>query len=67
MSSVTLRSRTRDLLINRPRRLTLSDVAEGTGLTQPFLEDLLYKDIKNPSVDRIQILYEFLSGKKLDL
>lgn len=66
MSCATLRERTIDLLVNRPRHLRLVDISEATGLTNPFLQDLLYKATKNPSADRIQILYEFLSGKKLE-
>lgn len=53
------------LLRNRPHSLTLADVAEGSKLTKSWLSALLSGQISNPSADKVQDLYEFLSKKPL--
>lgn len=53
------------LLRNRARSVTLANVEEKTDLKQSWLSALLYGQIKEPSADKIQRLYEFLSEKPL--
>lgn len=44
---------------------TTQQIADGSSLPYDWLVGIRYDRIKNPSVNRIQKLYEFLSGKKL--
>jgi hypothetical protein len=54
---------TRRLLKERPKNITLALIAEETELTSDWLESLLYKDKIDPGVKRIELLYNYLSGK----
>lgn len=44
---------------------SLPEVASGTGLPVSWLKKLKYDKIDDPSVNRIQRLYEFLSGSQI--
>lgn len=45
--------------------LSLREIAEKSGVPYDWLTAIKYDRIKNPSVNRIQALYEFLSGNSL--
>jgi len=60
-----LLERTRELL--RTTRHTYLDIAVATGLRPHWLSFLASGKITDPSVNKIQKLYEFLSNKKLRL
>lgn len=67
MSSIFL-EKTRQLLKERPRHITLALIAEETNLTSDWLETLLYKKDKpdkifDPGVIKIETLYNYLSDK----
>jgi hypothetical protein len=63
----TLLVRTLDLLRNRPRSVSLSSISQGTGLPREWLISILRRPHSSPSVDRIQQLYEYLGGNKLEV
>lgn len=56
---------TRELLVNRPSPIKLSDVAEKCGCSTSCLSHILAGETKDPSVNLIQNLYETLSGNPL--
>lgn len=58
---------TRELLINRPRTMTFYYIYEQTDIKKSWLAQFATGNIKEPSANTIQKLYEFLSGKKLEL
>ena len=64
---MTLLHETLHLLRQRPRSVTYEKIEEATGLKASWLSMLASDDIKDPSVNSIQKLYEFLSGKKLNV
>lgn len=59
----TLLIKTRELVKNDTR--TLPELATESGIPFYWLQKL--STFKNPSVNRIQYLYEFLSNKKLSV
>ena len=59
----TLYERTMQLL--EASELSLREIAEKSGVPYDWLTAIKYDRIKNPSVNRIQALYEFLSGNSL--
>lgn len=66
MSSVlegTLLARTRQLL--QSTATSYLAIYNATGLTPNWLSSLAQKKLPNPSVNKVQKLYEHLSGKKL--
>lgn len=62
---MNLCEKTKKLLNERPRKLLLANISFETGLTVPWLKKFAIGEIENPSVNRIQKLYEFLTGKSL--
>ena len=46
---------------------TLTEIGTSTGLPYEWLKKLKYRKISDPSVGRIQTLYEHLSGQALEL
>lgn len=58
--------RTLELLRNRPATKTLRGISDDTGLPEAWLAKILTAPRISPSVDRICILYEYLSKKQLD-
>lgn len=62
-----LLERTIDLLKNRPKETTLQLIQSKTDLPEGWLVSLLCNPEISPSVDRIVLLYEFLSGNKLNI
>jgi hypothetical protein len=59
----TLLARVRDLLAATQK--TNLDIYRDTGLQPSWLDTVRRGTTRNPSVNRIQHLYEYLSGKKL--
>lgn len=55
------------LLDERPRTVTLNDVADGTGLPVQWVKVLSARKIKNPSVNRVERLYTYLKGQPLNV
>jgi hypothetical protein len=62
-----LRDKVLTLLEERPRSLTLKDVAEGSGLPEAWLKSFASRKINDPSVNRVETLYTYLTGKPLDV
>ena len=59
----TLHTKTLKLL--EESDLSSHEISDGSGLPYDWLIGVKYDRIKNPSVNRIQQLYEFLTGKQL--
>lgn len=47
------------------RGQTLAEIQAGTGIPHYWLRKFLGREIKDPSVNRVQKLYEYLTGKAL--
>lgn len=58
---------TRKLLLHRDRTITIQRIARDTGLHFRFIESFAYKRSEDYGVNRVTVLYEYLSGKKLDV
>lgn len=67
MTQTTLYERTLYHLRNRNIQLTLKEIAYVTHTNRNWLDKLSQGKIKNPSVNRIQTLYEYLTQTKLEL
>ncbi len=63
MEQGSLMSETHRLL--KARSQTLPEISSGTGIPFYWLRKFISGEIDNPSVNRIQKLWEYLSGKKL--
>ena len=61
----TLYIKTMELLEASP--LSLREIADRSELPYDWLTAIKYDRIKNPSVNRIQHLYEFLTGASLSV
>lgn len=64
---MTLFEKTKQLLKERPRTLEYKDVSQGTGIGVSWLKMFASDRIQDPSVNTIERLYRFLSGKDLEL
>lgn len=62
-----LLARTVQLLQDRPEDLTILKIQEATGLPFHWLTKMAANQIPNPSVNRVQRLYEYLAGKPIRL
>ena len=58
---------TRELLRHRSRTRTIEVIARETGLTVRFIETFRTGSNKDYGVNRVTKLYEYLSGKKLEV
>lgn len=58
---------TRTRLRNRPITMTLETIAVNTNLPKHWLQSILTHPNMNPAVNRIECLWEYLSGKTLQL
>jgi len=61
-----------ELLANRPRKMTYHSIAvypeaKQADISTSWLEQFAMGRIKKPPVDKIQVLYEILTGKPLAL
>lgn len=57
----TLDQHVRDLIINRPRTITLAELAHAADVSQSWLDAFIAGKIKNPGVRQIVEIYDFLS------
>lgn len=60
-----LLTRTRELLDES--EVSLADLSIQTGLPYHWLSGLKYKKVNNPSINRVETLYVFLSGQPVGL
>jgi len=58
---------THNLLITRPRNLTIEQITETTGISSSWLAKFASGSVKDPSVNTVEQLYVYLSNKPLDL
>ncbi len=58
---------TRELLRNRSRLVTYEAIGKETGLSVEWIADLAQERFKDPGVSKVEILYEYLSGKRLEV
>ena len=58
---------TRDLLDNRPRKMTLDKVAAATGVSVSYLILLMKDGQQDFGAHRVTRIYEFLTGKQLEI
>jgi hypothetical protein len=66
MSRICLLERTIDLLNNRPKPLTLEQIeADNPDLPRRWLSSFASGKITDPSVRRVQTLYEYLTNAPL--
>ena len=63
----SLLDRTRELLADRRRTLTLRMISEDTGLSYAFLYHLSADNASDYGVRKVQTLYEYLAGRSLDV
>jgi hypothetical protein len=63
--STKLRDKTLGLVKNRPVHLTLKQISEETKLPVGWLKVFAQGKIDDPSCNRVETLYEFLSGEQL--
>lgn len=50
----------RELIVNRPRRITLEHVAESAGASVSWVSQLLNGQIEEPAYNKIAGIYQFL-------
>jgi hypothetical protein len=60
-------NRTRELLLNRPRTKTIKMIADDTGLNEFYLRQLCTGKGRDSTSGRVIALYQYLSGKKLEI
>ena len=53
------------LALMREKKFTLEEIHAATGLPFYWLRKFAGREISNPGVNRVQRLYEFLSGREL--
>ena len=63
----SLRDRTLELLRDRNKLVTFRTIQNETKIKEDWLAKFSQGLIDNPSVNKIQTLYNYLSGHKLDL
>lgn len=67
MSTSKLATRAREALTARPRVLTYDVIAEEIGVSARWVEQFANGGIKDPSVNKVEALYEFLTGNTLNV
>ena len=66
MACGTFMQKTQDLLVKRSRTLTLEKIHEDCpALNVRWLSDFANKRIEEPSVNKIQMLFEYLTGEPI--
>lgn len=61
MIGKNLHDETRRLLRERPKTLSLRQIAEDTGLGVEWIKKVLYEEDMDPGVNKVQTLYEYLA------
>lgn len=59
--------RTRHLIAQRPRTVTLDMLSEACGVDADFIQRFSQGKIKNPSIHKTVTLYEHLSGRRVEI
>lgn len=54
-------------LKTRPREMTLKQVSEATQVPLSWIKMFSYTRVEHPSAPRVEKLYEYLSGKELQV
>lgn len=67
MVTFRLRDATVFLLQTRPANLKLTQIAEATSIPIGWLKVFARGEIADPSVNRIETLYEYLCGAQIEL
>ncbi|WP_139020493.1 hypothetical protein [Citromicrobium sp. JLT1363] len=62
-----LRAKVLKIIEERPRTVTLKDIAEGADVPLAWLKTFAAGNIGDPSVNRVEVLYVYLTGKSLDV
>lgn len=62
---VNLMQRTIELLDNPPEGKSLPEIATDLHISYYWLRKFKSGEIKDPSVNKVQVLYEYLTGKPL--
>lgn len=62
-----LEQKTRELYLKLPRNISDADIANATGLSATWICYFVKGKSKFPSPGRLEKLYEYLSGKPLQL
>lgn len=62
-----LAEKTLELLNNRSVKLKFKDIANATGVPEGWIKVFNTGTIKEPSVVRVEKLYEFLASKSLEV
>lgn len=62
-----LRDTVLSLVQNRPVHQTLKQISADTGLQLGWLKLFAQNKISNPSCNRVEKLYEYMTGKPLEL
>lgn len=63
--AMLLTEQTRKLLKNRPVTQTFKVISGQTGLSIGWLQHFMSSPDRDPGADKVQTLYEFLSGRPL--
>lgn len=63
----SLVTRTRELYVARPREVTQLKIAADTGLSIHWINQFAMQRDHEPGVNKVQTLYEYLAGKKLEV
>lgn len=67
MSASVLATRTREALAARPRIVTYEVIAEECGVSVRWIQQFASDTIADPGVHKVEALYNFLTGKELDI
>lgn len=67
MTAHNLLEKTRELLVKRPRDMSYADIAKAINVPERWLEYFAGKDDAAEKALRVIDLYEYLSGKPIDL
>lgn len=51
----------------RSGKLTNIEIHKRSGVSFGWLNNIRYNEVRDPGVNNVQALYEFLTGKKLDI
>lgn len=62
-----LRPRALELVRNRPPSMTLKQLAQEAGVNLDWLKSFSSNRMKTPTVDNVERVYTYLSGKELEL
>jgi hypothetical protein len=67
IGSTSLRRKTLELVQNRPARIKLKTIADDLGLPMAWLSAFSRGELEAPNVDRVQLIWEYMTGRELDV